>query len=161
MVKQLVNSINLMIAALLINMSVTDDDGVDASQDSEEIARVLNNLLMGEKKAGETLFNNSIFGEKLVETLHIGEGEATPAPVFAMVGANGAGGDTVAEEITHREKEVLSYVSLGYGNKQIADQLSISEQTIKNHMSSILQKMNANDRTHAVVLALRRGWIKV
>jgi len=161
MVKQLVNSINLMIAALLINMSVSDDDGGDAGQDSEEIVRALNNLLMGEKKAGETLFNNNILGEKLVETLHIGEGESIQAPVFAMVGANGAGADAIIDEITHREKEVLSYVSRGYGNKQIADQLSISEQTIKNHMSSILQKLNANDRTHAVVLALRKGWIKV
>lgn len=69
--------------------------------------------------------------------------------------------DIVAESITNREIEVLHYVARGYGNKQIANTLSISEQTIKNHMTSILHKLDANDRTHAVVMALRKGWISL
>jgi DNA-binding NarL/FixJ family response regulator len=46
-------------------------------------------------------------------------------------------------------------------NKQVAYQLSISEQTVKNHMSSILRKLAVNDRTQAVVYAMRQGWIRM
>lgn len=61
--------------------------------------------------------------------------------------------------LTIREAEVLSYVACGYGNKQVASKLGITEQTIKNHMSAIMNKMKATDRTHAVVMAMERGWI--
>jgi len=64
-----------------------------------------------------------------------------------------------AGPITERESEVLSYVSRGYGNKQIANVLGISEQTIKNHMTSIMSKLDASDRTHAVVMAMQHGLI--
>jgi len=63
--------------------------------------------------------------------------------------------------LTSRELEVLTYVARGCGNKRIAYTLNISEQTIKNHISSILRKLDANDRTHAVVLAMRHGWIPI
>ena len=61
--------------------------------------------------------------------------------------------------ITAREAEVLTHVACGYGNKQIASAFGISEQTIKNHMASILRKLAASDRTHAVVMAMQYGWI--
>lgn len=67
--------------------------------------------------------------------------------------------ETVTAPITHRETEILNYVAGGNSNKQIAHILEISEQTIKNHVSSILRKLSANDRAHAVVLAIRQGWI--
>ena len=63
--------------------------------------------------------------------------------------------------ITSRELEVLAHVAHGCGNKQIAHTLFISEQTVKNHISSIMRKLDANDRTHAVVLALHNGWISM
>jgi DNA-binding NarL/FixJ family response regulator len=55
----------------------------------------------------------------------------------------------------------LNYIANGNTNKQIAAILQISEQTIKNHVSAILRKLNANDRAHAVVLAIRHGWIPI
>ena len=61
--------------------------------------------------------------------------------------------------LTPRETEILSYIACGYTNKQIAYKFGISEQTIKNHMTSILRKLDANDRTQAVVLAMNYGWI--
>ena len=61
--------------------------------------------------------------------------------------------------LTSRETQILTYVANGNTNKQIAAALRISEQTIKNHVSAILRKLNANDRAHAVVLAMRRGWV--
>ena len=69
--------------------------------------------------------------------------------------------DIVVAPLTNREKEILTYVADGNTNKQIANILQISEQTIKNHVSAILRKLNANDRAHAVVLAIKRGWISV
>jgi len=63
--------------------------------------------------------------------------------------------------LTSRELEVLAYVAHGCGNKQIAHTLNISEQTVKNHISSIMRKLDANDRTHAVVLAMHNGWISM
>lgn len=64
-----------------------------------------------------------------------------------------------AAPLTKRETQILTYVAEGNSNKEIAHILSISEQTIKNHVSAILRKLNANDRAHAVALALRSGWI--
>ena len=60
-----------------------------------------------------------------------------------------------------REMEVLNYAALGKSNKQIADIIGLSESTIKNHFSSTLKKLHANDRTHAVTLALCNGWLSV
>ncbi|WP_260741473.1 response regulator [Tunturiibacter lichenicola] len=63
------------------------------------------------------------------------------------------------ESITTRELEVLSNVAKGHSNKIIAAELSISEHTIKNHLKSILAKLNASDRTHAVTIAVKRGML--
>ena len=67
--------------------------------------------------------------------------------------------EAVVAPLTPRETQILNYIADGNTNKQIARILEISEQTIKNHVSSILRKLNANDRAHAAVLAIRRGWI--
>jgi len=69
--------------------------------------------------------------------------------------------ETVTAPLTRRETQILSYIAEGNSNKEIALILQISEQTIKNHVSAILRKLNANDRAHAVVLALRHGWISL
>ncbi len=63
--------------------------------------------------------------------------------------------------LSQREIEILKYVAEGNPNKRIASVLNISEQTIKNHITSIMRKLNANDRTHAVVLAIRNGWLNI
>ena len=63
--------------------------------------------------------------------------------------------------LTSRETEILNYVAKGYPNKQIAIELYLSENTIKNHITSILTKLKANDRTEATVVAIRHGLISV
>jgi DNA-binding NarL/FixJ family response regulator len=63
--------------------------------------------------------------------------------------------------LTEREVEVLRRVAEGNANKMIADQLKISEETVKAHMRSILSKLGANDRTHAVTIAVKRGIISI
>ncbi|WP_198670280.1 response regulator transcription factor [Dyella sp. C9] len=67
------------------------------------------------------------------------------------------GGDTLSE----RELQVLRTVARGYANKQIASELGVSEDTVKSHMKSILSKLDAQDRTHAVVTAIKRGIIQI
>jgi two-component system, NarL family, response regulator DegU len=63
--------------------------------------------------------------------------------------------------LTRRECEVLQLLVDGKSNRGIAETLYISEKTVKNHVSNILQKMNVNDRTQAVVLAIKNGWVEV
>jgi DNA-binding NarL/FixJ family response regulator len=63
--------------------------------------------------------------------------------------------------LTNREIEVLKQVAEGNANKLIAVRLEISEETVKAHMKNILAKLNANDRTHAVTIALKRGIIEI
>jgi DNA-binding NarL/FixJ family response regulator len=64
-----------------------------------------------------------------------------------------------AEALTAREINVLKTVALGQSNKEVAITLEVSEETVKAHMKSILSKLYANDRTHAVAIALKRGII--
>ncbi|KQU58395.1 response regulator transcription factor [Rossellomorea marisflavi] len=63
--------------------------------------------------------------------------------------------------LTRRECEVLQMLADGKSNRGIGEALYISEKTVKNHVSNILQKMNVNDRTQAVVTAIKNGWVEV
>lgn len=63
--------------------------------------------------------------------------------------------------LSHREMEILQYVTDGLSNKEIAVKLNISQQTVKNHMTSILKKLHVEDRTQAAVNAIRRGWVRL
>lgn len=63
--------------------------------------------------------------------------------------------------LTKRECQVLQLLADGKSNRAVAETLYISEKTVKNHVSNILQKMNVNDRTQAVVTAIRNGWVEV
>lgn len=63
--------------------------------------------------------------------------------------------------LTRRECEVLQLLADGKSNRGIGEALFISEKTVKNHVSNILQKMNVNDRTQAVVVAIKNGWVEM
>jgi DNA-binding NarL/FixJ family response regulator len=65
-----------------------------------------------------------------------------------------------ADQLTVREVEVLRCVSTGISNKAVADILGLSEDTVKGHMRNVLAKLHANDRTHAVRIALQRGYLE-
>jgi len=88
-----------------------------------------------------------------IRLIHAG-GRRIP-PEIAQQMAEHAGDDA----LTEREIEVLRSVAKGRANKIIADELAISEHTVKNHIKNILSKLNADDRTHAVTIALKRGYI--
>jgi len=65
------------------------------------------------------------------------------------------------DDLTARELDVLRLIRDGNRNKQIADQLSISENTVNFHIKNLMDKLQANDRTHAVTIALRRGLLQI
>lgn len=88
-----------------------------------------------------------------IRLIHAG-GRRVPLEVAEKM-SEYAGGDALSE----REIDVLRNVARGRSNKIIAAELDISEFTVKNHMKSILSKLNADDRTHAVTIALKRGYI--
>ncbi|MBE0480925.1 MAG: response regulator transcription factor [Dehalococcoidia bacterium] len=78
---------------------------------------------------------------------------------FQDMAAMGKPIEHVTAPLTAKEVQVLTLIAEGNSNKQIARLLGISEQTIKNHVSAILRKINANDRAHAVFIAVRDGLI--
>lgn len=87
---------------------------------------------------------------------------------LSAVGAGNSSGYSSQIEIrrplhllTRRECEVLQLLADGKSNRGIGEALYISEKTVKNHVSNILQKMNVNDRTQAVVVAIKNGWVEV
>ncbi len=67
----------------------------------------------------------------------------------------------IFQPLTDREMEILRFIAQGRSNKEIAHTLNISQQTVKNHITSILRKLAVNDRTQAAVYALKRGWIRL
>ena len=96
--------------------------------------------------------NNSL--GSLLRILHINGGIVIRPQETAKVMVN-------AQPLSKRESEVLALVAEGNSNKLIADRLSISERTVKHHLTLIMSKLNAYDRTHAVVTAVRLGWLAI
>ena len=125
------------------------------------------------RTAAVACLNKKATAEELVSTIRrarngeypINESLARPTVAkqvlkqFQDIASIGKGMEAIAAPLTQREAQILNYIAQGNSNKQIAYILDISEQTIKNHVSSILRKLNANDRAHAVALAMRNGWL--
>ena len=78
-----------------------------------------------------------------------------------MQGTNDFDGEHKFQPLSGREMQILQCITSGESNKEIAKDLGISRQTVKNHMTSILRKLAVNDRTQAAVYALRHGWIRL
>jgi len=102
---------------------------------------------------GEYLINDKVFSQPAVASRVLKE--------FRELAVYGQEAAPIFAPLSPREVEILDNIAQGMTNKQVAYQLSISEQTVKNHMSSILRKLSVNDRTQAVVYAMRQGWIKM
>jgi DNA-binding NarL/FixJ family response regulator len=89
----------------------------------------------------------------IIRAVHAGK-RRIPPDVAAELASH------VADDaLTEREIDVLRLIAAGNGNKQIADELSISEATVKSRVTNILSKLGANDRAHAVTIGLKRGII--
>ena len=115
---------------------------------AEELADTIRRASQGEYPINESLMTRPKVAKRVLKQ-------------FEDISSMGRAIETVIAPLTRRETQILNYVAEGNTNKQIADILGISEQTIKSHVSAILRKLNANDRAHAVALAMRNGLISV
>ncbi|WP_338759024.1 response regulator transcription factor [Massilia sp. METH4] len=110
-------------------------------------------------KAGAAAYLlKSVVGDELVDAIravHAGRRRITPSVAMAVAS------NVPLNALSDREVQVLELASAGKSNRLIGAQLAITEETVKAHMKSIFAKLQANDRTHAVMLALERGIIEM
>ena len=154
---------------VLIDLQMPDMNGVDAmiairNEFPEARFIVLTTYagdaqIMRALKAGARAYLlKSLLRRELVDTIravHAGQ-KRIPAELAAQLA------DHVADDsLTSREIDVLRLIAAGNSNKIVADKLSITEETVKGHVKSILSKLGANDRTHAVTIGLKRGIIEL
>jgi DNA-binding NarL/FixJ family response regulator len=99
----------------------------------------------------KSMLRNELIGT--IRTVH-GGGRRIPPEIASELADH-----MCADALSPREVEVLRSVAAGHSNKIVADELTISEDTVKGHMKNVLSKLGANDRTHAVLIALKRGFL--
>ncbi len=107
---------------------------------------------------GESLIDPGVARAVLDEFQRL---SAKPAPPGKPPGVAAAEGEAIIEPLTPREEEVLVLLVEGLSNREIGARLHLTEGTVKNYVSAIIAKLQANDRTHAVVTALRRGLVEL
>jgi DNA-binding NarL/FixJ family response regulator len=115
-------------------------------------------VLRALKAGARAYLLKSLLRKELLETIravHAGQKRIPPAVASELAE------HAIDETLTLREIDVLRLIAGGNANKLIADQLSITEETVKGHVKNILSKLGANDRTHAVTIALKRGIIEL
>jgi DNA-binding NarL/FixJ family response regulator len=110
-------------------------------------------MIIRRVNTGEYLINDKVFSRPAVASRVLKE--------FRELAVYGQEAAPIFAPLSPREVEILDNIAKGMTNKQVAYALSISEQTVKNHMSSILRKLSVNDRTQAVVYAMKQGWIRI
>jgi len=115
-------------------------------------------VLRALKAGARAYLLKSLLRKELLETIravHAGQKRIPPAVASELAE------HAIDESLTLREIDVLRLIAGGNANKLIADQLSITEETVKGHVKNILSKLGANDRTHAITIALKRGIIEL
>jgi DNA-binding NarL/FixJ family response regulator len=114
-------------------------------------------VLRALKAGARAYLLKNLLHRELLETIravHAGKKALSPDASFEL--AEHATDDA----LTQGEVEILRLIAAGKANKQIADQLSLTEETVKGRVKNILSKLNANDRTHAAMIGLKRGIIE-
>lgn len=111
--------------------------------------------LLRRVSSGEYVINEMVFEDPKVASRVLSQFRSIPPELTGIPEA-----EVLFPPPSDRELEVLERIARGGSNKEIADELGISTQTVKNHISSILRKLSLSDRTQAVLYALRRGWIE-
>jgi DNA-binding NarL/FixJ family response regulator len=145
---------------IIVLASTEDEDDLFAAIRSGAAAFILKDVgpddlvtIIRRVSNGEFLINDKVFAKPAVASRVLKE--------FRELAVYGQEAAPIFAPLSPREVEILDNIAQGMTNKQVAYALSISEQTVKNHMSSILRKLAVNDRTQAVVYAMRQGWIRM
>ncbi|GER81494.1 MAG: response regulator transcription factor [Thermogemmatispora sp.] len=121
---------------------------------SEELIEAVQRVNRGEYLINDEVLARPQIASRVLQSLR-------ELPAASHDGAAESDGKESYSPLSSREIEILDYIARGNSNKEIAKSLKISDQTVKNHITSILKKLAVNDRTAAVVHALRHGWIKI
>ncbi len=121
---------------------------IDKRASTEELVKTIRRASRGEYPINDSVHANPTIADRVIKQ-------------FQEIASMGLIKEKVATPLTHRELQILGCIASGGTNKQVANMLGISEQTIKNHVSAILRKLNANDRAHAVALAIRNQWVSI
>ncbi len=131
---------------------VPPDELLDTIHAVQEGAYVINNQVMTDEEI-QAWFQRRArrYGAYPTETTGATEGQPAGAPASTVM----------ITPLSPREMEILELVTRGASNKDIANRLTISEQTVKNHMTAVLRKLGVEDRTQAAVYALRHGWVRL
>jgi DNA-binding NarL/FixJ family response regulator len=116
--------------------------------EAEELIRLIRKVARGEYLINENVLSRPFVASRVLDQ-------------FRELSQIDTVSQSVFSPLTPREVEILDCVAQGNSNKEIARILNISDQTVKNHITSILRKLAVNDRTQAVIYALRHGWIKL
>jgi DNA-binding NarL/FixJ family response regulator len=115
-------------------------------------------VLRALKAGARAYLLKGLLRKELLETIRaVHAGQKRISPDVAVELADHA----LDDALTSREIDVLRLIARGHANKLIADQLGITEDTVKGHVKNILSKLGASDRTHAVTIALKRGIIEL
>lgn len=110
--------------------------------------------------SGGAYIHPKVTGKLIEEFRRLSDQEGMAERSFSVDDAN-AVDPKMIESLTRREREVLQLMAEGKSNRAIGEFLFISEKTVKNHVSSILQKLSVQDRTQAVVNSIKNGWVKL
>jgi two-component system response regulator DegU len=110
--------------------------------------------------SGGAYIHPKVTGKLIDEFRRLSEQEGPSQRTFSSDDSQ-AVDPSLIESLTRREREVLQLMAEGKSNRAIGEFLFISEKTVKNHVSSILQKLNVQDRTQAVVISIKNGWVKL
>jgi DNA-binding NarL/FixJ family response regulator len=147
-------------AAIVVLSTDEDEDALFEAIKAGAAAFILKDIapedlvmIIRRVSTGEFLINDKVFSKPAVASRVLKE--------FRELAVYGQEAQPIFAPLSPREVEILDNIAQGMTNKQVAYALSISEQTVKNHMSSILRKLSVNDRTQAVVYAMRQGWIRM
>ncbi|MDE1176982.1 MAG: response regulator transcription factor [Edaphobacter sp.] len=153
---------------MLMDLVMPDLGGIDAidriRQDFPQARIIVLTTYSGDIQAARALkagasgyLLKSMLSTELVDTIrrvHMGQRRIQPE-IASEIASH-----IDADRLSEREVDVLTQVATGSSNKQIGVKLHISEDTVKGHMKNILAKLKANDRTHAVLIGMKRGYLK-
>lgn len=150
---------------VILDLRLRDMSGIEVAAELKGFQILMLSSFMQEEDVRRA-FDAGVLGyvpkdkssEELLDAIRaVGNGDQYLAPEISLLLAR----SETSHSLSDRELQILQLIAKGKANKQIGDMLTLSENTVKNHVKSILNKLNAKDRTHAVTEALKRGFFRL
>ncbi len=159
---------------VLLDLNMPRMNGIDAIHKIKEISPQIKVIILTihddeeyvykvTSAGAEGFIQKDITSEELEEAIHevMNGGTVFPRTISPDVPDDDGDVPDYRELLSDREYEVLTLLARGMSNREIAEELFISEKTVKNHVSNVLRKLDVNDRTQAVITALKQGLVSL